>query len=209
MSKTADVSGGTTILTAWGNEVRDRTVQVFASTAERDAAYPIPNRGQCCYIYSGDIAEGLYTFDGVAWRPPWNTAWGWLARWNVVSDITNVTVLQDLTAYTLNWTAVLNRCYLVQAFLRLQASGTSGQDAWIYLTDGANVQLQSLRYFKPSNLADQATVVISVIVLGNGPTTVKVRAQVGTASSLNILGASNAPDISIVQDIGPQGDVPS
>jgi hypothetical protein len=37
MTRTPDVVDATAITTAWGNEIRDRTTQIFATTAERDA----------------------------------------------------------------------------------------------------------------------------------------------------------------------------
>lgn len=49
MVKTADVVAGADILTTWGNEIRDRTAQVFASAAERDAQWPAPPDGAISY----------------------------------------------------------------------------------------------------------------------------------------------------------------
>ena len=40
MGFTANVVDGNPILAAWGNEIRDRTLQVFATVAERDQQWP-------------------------------------------------------------------------------------------------------------------------------------------------------------------------
>jgi hypothetical protein len=39
----------TDILDAWGNEIRDRTAQNFASATERDAQWPAPPNGALAY----------------------------------------------------------------------------------------------------------------------------------------------------------------
>jgi hypothetical protein len=48
MTKTADVALATNIDPVWGNEIRDRTTQVFASVAERDAQWLNPPNGSVC-----------------------------------------------------------------------------------------------------------------------------------------------------------------
>ena len=48
MAKTVDVAAGQKVASTWGNEVRDRTRQVFASVAERDAQWSAPPNGATC-----------------------------------------------------------------------------------------------------------------------------------------------------------------
>ena len=48
MGLTPTVIDGAIIETAWGNEIRDRTFQVFASAAERDAQWLTPPNGAIC-----------------------------------------------------------------------------------------------------------------------------------------------------------------
>lgn len=48
MALTANVVAGTKILSAWGNEIRDRTLQVFANIAERDSQWPTAPNGSRC-----------------------------------------------------------------------------------------------------------------------------------------------------------------
>ena len=48
MTKTVDVAAGQKIASVWGNETRDRALQVFASNAERDAQWAgAPNGAHC------------------------------------------------------------------------------------------------------------------------------------------------------------------
>jgi hypothetical protein len=48
MAKTVDVAAGQKVASTWGNEIRDRTRQVFASVAERDAQWSAPPNGATC-----------------------------------------------------------------------------------------------------------------------------------------------------------------
>lgn len=50
MALTADVVAGTKILSSWGNEIRNRTIQVFATNAERDSQWPNAAAGSLAYI---------------------------------------------------------------------------------------------------------------------------------------------------------------
>jgi hypothetical protein len=48
MGLTPTVVSGELIQAAWGNEIRDRTVQVFATVAERDSLWPDAPAGAVC-----------------------------------------------------------------------------------------------------------------------------------------------------------------
>lgn len=48
MAFTPNVVDGNIILASWGNEIRDRTRQVFATPAERDAQWAAPPNGATC-----------------------------------------------------------------------------------------------------------------------------------------------------------------
>ena len=48
MAKTVDVAPGQKVASTWGNEIRDRTVQLFATVAERDASGWAPANGAMC-----------------------------------------------------------------------------------------------------------------------------------------------------------------
>jgi hypothetical protein len=56
MTKTVDVAAGQKIASTWGNEIRDRSVQVFATPTERDAQWPNPPRGAVCVTVDTDSA---------------------------------------------------------------------------------------------------------------------------------------------------------
>jgi hypothetical protein len=64
MAFTPNVVDGNIILAAWGNEIRDRSVQVFATVAERDAQWPAPPRGAVCVTLDTDT---LWKRGAAAW----------------------------------------------------------------------------------------------------------------------------------------------
>jgi hypothetical protein len=54
-----------------------QSVMKFASETARDAAIVSPSAGMVAYIDSGDYEEGLYSYNGAAWRRcSWNAPWG-------------------------------------------------------------------------------------------------------------------------------------
>ena len=60
------------------NFCQNQSVMYFSSTGSRDVAITAPVDGMTAYIGSNDANEGLYTYNGTAWRqgPGWNAPWG-------------------------------------------------------------------------------------------------------------------------------------
>lgn len=87
MARTADVVAGTLIQSAWGNEIRDRTVQQFATTAERDT-WAGPPAGAVCITTD---TMTLWRYTGTTWvaldTQPHCRIWR-----NAVQSIPNTTV---------------------------------------------------------------------------------------------------------------------
>lgn len=50
MARTPDVIPGEPVESAWGNEIRDRTIQRFADATERDLEIQIPVDGDCAFL---------------------------------------------------------------------------------------------------------------------------------------------------------------
>lgn len=63
MTQIPPVISDQVIASTWGNTIRDQTVQVFASTAERDAAISAPFAGQTVSVAGRPV---MYT--GTEWR---------------------------------------------------------------------------------------------------------------------------------------------
>lgn len=61
----ADVIGTTGRIEAtWGNAIRDRVVNEFATTADRDSFFTAPWEGACAYV---TLTHTLYIYQGVGW----------------------------------------------------------------------------------------------------------------------------------------------
>ncbi len=65
MPEIPDVIGGDTIAAGWGNTLRDRVVQRYATEAERDVLTPTPSKGELAYLQD---TNDTTIFRGVEWR---------------------------------------------------------------------------------------------------------------------------------------------
>ena len=53
MPELPDVTAGEPVASAWGNDIRDRTLQRYADEAERDLLNPIPQEGDMAFLAGG------------------------------------------------------------------------------------------------------------------------------------------------------------
>jgi len=91
MTWIADVAPYTTIQSAWGNNVRNRVVQTFADTAERDSHTATLPDGSIAYCVSPDR---LYVKRGGTWRPLVTASVKGTCTDNMVATTTGVQVAQ-------------------------------------------------------------------------------------------------------------------
>jgi hypothetical protein len=68
MGLIADVVANTPITSAWGNAIRNRTIQEFANAAERAAQWIAPPDG--AYSWLVDTPGALWVYYGGAWHAP-------------------------------------------------------------------------------------------------------------------------------------------
>lgn len=66
MPEIPDVVTGETITTEWGNDIRDRVIQRYATAAARTASVPSPTEGDLSYL---NDTNAVYVFTGAAWTP--------------------------------------------------------------------------------------------------------------------------------------------
>lgn len=66
MAEMPDVIGGETITSEWGNDIRDRTIQRYATVAARTAAHPTPVEGDLSYLQDSNTVD---VYNGAAWVP--------------------------------------------------------------------------------------------------------------------------------------------
>ncbi|HKE67434.1 MAG TPA: hypothetical protein VKB59_22740 [Micromonosporaceae bacterium] len=85
-----DVVPDETIESAWGNEIRDRTVTPFTNAAERDASIPAPNEGMTVWLIDQAVTQ---IYHAGSWRT--------LAAWPRYSIAINAgTIANTLTGVT-------------------------------------------------------------------------------------------------------------
>lgn len=64
MAEMPDVIAGEVIEVDWGNDIRDRTVQRYASVAARTASIPSPTEGDLSYLEDGNT---VWVYNGSSW----------------------------------------------------------------------------------------------------------------------------------------------
>jgi hypothetical protein len=110
------------------NYLMEQSVMRFATTGARDTAITSPEDGMVAYIGSNDASEGLYTYNGTAWRkgPGWNAPWGLVASViNTAAATQTISGTSVLTSLTTGSIATLaNRYY--QVTMQFPATATGG-----------------------------------------------------------------------------------
>lgn len=191
------------IESTWGNAVRDRLVNNFASAAARNAAIPSPVVGQTCVtVISGIPTFQVYASVTSGWCPPWNMPWGQVAYVSVTSTQSGITTLADVTSATVTFTAVANRNYKATIVCR-PSNSTIDVDNVITLTDSSNTVLISGATINAATSAGYTFMESDVFQFSAGSKTLKMRASC-PSGSLTIGGATRATVI-LVEDTGPNG----
>jgi hypothetical protein len=206
------IVAGTYATASWANaNVRDQVITTFATTTARDAAITAPVEGMVAYIGSNDSNEGLYTYNGTAWRkgPGWNAPWGLLVNAKLTSvSVTSGThtTLQDGSAVlTATATTVTNRVYKVTTMHNPYATGGANGFQASHVV-GGTTQSQFLIPSLSTTTQDSRSF-ISLFTETSGQSRV-FKAQIAaynTNTAITDWGSSTIPRIIIVEDIGPSG----
>jgi hypothetical protein len=110
-----------------------RLIQPGVCTSSTRPASPF--EGQA--IFETDTDKVLY-WNGSAWYPNWNTAWGFVAQGTLATSLSYITSTQDVLSLT--FTSVANRRYRYTAS-GLVVNNASGHFAAL-LTDASNTALR-------------------------------------------------------------------
>lgn len=114
---------------------------IFASVAERTAAFPAPSAGAACYMRPGDKTDGIWTFSGVDWRPvSWNAPWGLIGFTFRNGDLALAAGTPVFWPQTIAFTGIVRRQYRLDSSVRIQQGGAVG-DQVVSITDGAGTVL--------------------------------------------------------------------
>lgn len=200
----ADVTALTSRIEAtWGNAIRDRSNQVFATTAARDLAIPTPQVGQVCIITTGTGA-GEYVYSGatVGWTLPWNQPWGSISAVLTPGSLSFNNA--GATTTTFSVTLVLNRLYVAHMYAELQNGAVTGVVDTIVLRDSTGAaDVGTFRTATPPAANSQIgqTDVVRIASPGSGARLYRIK---GTASASATNQTLASPQVWF-EDIGPNG----
>jgi len=199
-----------TVLTAAdvNDYLMEQSVMSFASTGARDVQVTAPEDGMVAYIGSNDANEGLYTYNGTAWRkgPGWNAPWGQIGRNQGNGAGTATSGTTETAVFTsASFTAVANRIYRVSIAttltstagdgytMRIRQDSTSGAVWWVgnlvFATGQTKLQVHPMGSRGDFTAGDHTFLL--TLTRNAGSQT----AQIGTLESVNM----------VVEDIGPSG----
>ena len=167
---------------------------VIDNTAARPAS---PYEGQA--IYQKDT-DAVLVYNGTAWYPNWNTAWGQVGYSARTSNLTNIaTSVTEVTSVT--FTAIAGRRYSITGNINIYKEGsTSYAHALIYngATQVARIGLL--------NVAAGIEAVLSGTCFESpsaGSTTYKLMVLFSANTLNEVRASSQYPSYIQIQDIGP------
>lgn len=193
------------------NFCASQSIMYFASTTARDAAITSPQDGMTCYIGSNDANEGLYSYNGTAWRKgsSWNAAWGVLAYANSSSAGTSSssTSFVDEGLVTGSVTTVANRLLRVSYTVHAYATvGTVSAGSFQVVDTGSSTALAIIQAPAVSNTYATTYTAVSRATSATGARTWKLQQKViaGGGTMQSYASGAQTREL-IVEDIGPAG----
>jgi hypothetical protein len=198
-------SGAVLTASDLNNFCQEQTVMYFANTTARDTAITAPEDGMTVYIGSNDANEGLYTYNGSAWRkgPGWNAPWGMqLFAVDTVStrDFTGTAI--TIPNITGSVSVVANRYYRCTFHCRFLNTSASAGNFFNIRAGGAIVASGIQPNF--STTGDQSLALVGMFKsTSTGALTFDVTANC-SPGTLKIYGG-NTPTFLSVEDCGPYG----
>lgn len=186
------------------NYCQTQSVMYFATTAARDTAITSPVDGMVAYVGSNDANEGLYTYNGTAWRkgPGWNAPWGvQLYAVDTVStrDFTAAQVIPNITGSV---SVVNGRYYRCLFSCRFLNTTLNAGNSFNMRAGGASVASGIAQ--NPSITGDQSITIFGVF-RATSTTTLTFDVSAGASTGTLKIYGGNSPTVFTVEDIGPYG----
>lgn len=190
------------------NYLMEQSIMYFSSTSARDSAITAPEDGMVAYIGSNDASEGLYTYNGTAWRkgPGWNAPWGVVGQATTTSSSSTTTSVTDWSGLSVTWTAVNNRIYRTTGFGMLTSNNTTGSDyAELVIANATPTALAGSRAIVQDGVFEGRSVVyVEAGITGSQTRKIRVNRSSGTGSVSGYAAATFQASI-VVEDLGPSG----
>lgn len=185
------------------------SLPVYADATARDAEITVPSAGMAAYLDTGAATEGLYFYNGTAWRSVvWNAPWGVLATPIVRTTAQTAigTSLTDLTGMTFTATAVGNRNWKITfggPVLQNTGAGVPEIDL-VTGASGAGTTIQTAFAGSMAAAAFTNLAQFTTVAPGAGSTSYHLRAKT-SASTMDVNASATQPTQLVVEDIGPSG----
>jgi len=210
------ITAGSTILSSWANaNVRDQVVTPWSSSGTRSSgitsAGGAPVNGMVSTLTANDETNGIYVYNGVNWRAPWNMPWGILSVGTVSTDqaISSTTVADITGLSTGTITFLANRYY--RATLSMYVSGNASATnrfTSLTLTNGAGTT--TFGTFPQQSIVVQDNMsycATSTFTTSGVAGTVKVRYILSNSNAVTVKGGAGTASVSelVIEDLGPAG----
>ena len=159
-----------------------------------------PYTGQC--IYETDTNKML-VWNGTAWYPNWNTAWGVVARVQRATSTTGIGTTETVDLTTPSFTAVTGRLYKLTYFFPGYYSQGANTEMYVRIrtTNTSGTLLASCTMRAETALTSSGSLVGYTTLTGGSYTL--VGAVAAYTNTLAITGATNFNAFLLVEDIGP------
>ena len=189
------------------NYLMEQSIMYFATTAARDTAISSPEDGMVVYVGSNDASEGLYTYNGTAWRkgPGWNAPWGYIQYTEVTSNVTSGNNATILTGNTIS--VVNNRRYRitghVPGYFATAANNVAEVRIRVGGTDIAGSRVFTSQVTSAENGCNIVAMYVATATNASLACNLFSAAVVGT--NHQYLASATIPLSLLVEDIGPSG----
>ena len=190
------------------NFLMEQSIMYFATTAARDSA--LSSRledGMVVYVGSNDANEGLYTYNGTAWRkgPGWNAPWGYIQYTEVTSNVTSGNNATILTGNTIS--VVNNRRYRITGHVPGYFSTAANNLAEVRIRVGGTDIAGSRVYTSQITSAENGCNIVAMYVATatNASLACNLFSAAVVGTNHQYVASATIPMSLLVEDIGPSG----
>ena len=190
------------------NYLMEQSVMTFASTGARDVAITAPEDGMMAYIGSGDVNEGLYSYNGTSWRkgPGWNAPWGYINYTEVTSNqsASNANILSSTIS------VVNRRRYQLIAQIPGYFSSVANNNSSVQILVGGTTIAEARMWTSRVTSADIGTSIVGhyVATATNTSLAVAIYSAAIIGTNHQYIAAATKPISLLVTDIGPGTGAP-
>jgi len=202
MALTPNVVANAPILSSWGNEIRNRSVQVFASAAERTSQWPSPPEGAPSYLV--DTPGVTWVYSSSTWRPSAARGVPVAPALTTAGMTPTDSTVVDVPGLSVTFNALAGRYYRYTVCGHFVGTVATTDSIRLRVTNSGGTAIASWDHWVLfTNVGTLFTVVATELIAAAGSTTRKVRVarQTGTGT-VQVFSDATRPATLIVEEIG-------